>query len=328
MAKRGNREGSPRWREKEQRWEWSVRLGPGIRRYVYGKTKAEAREKYEALKREYEQGLDLGAPAQTIETFLDRWMTDVVHATLRPRTADYYAGCIKKYINPAIGKVQLNKLTPQHVQRMVNGIPKDLAPRTVRNIRAILRRALSYAVTWRLVTYNAAQGVAMPKIEKYQSRIPTVDEAARFRAAIKDIRLEALYLLAMGLGLRRGEALGLLKENIDFEKREMHITGQVQLIRGKVERVSTKTEASRRTLPIPDVLRRWCCGCCWSSLTTHYCSRQRPARPFGRAIWCGSSRSCCKRLDFLIQYGSTTFDTSQRRRSCRMARTSRPHRRF
>src|SRR5581483_9941072 len=176
------------------------------------------------------------------------------HATLRPRTADYYASVIKRYIKPAIGKVQLNKLNPQHVQRMVNGFPKDLAPRTVRNIRAILRRALNYALTWRLVTYNAAQGVAMPKIEKYKARVPTPEEAASFRKEIKNSGREALYLLAMFLGLRRGEVLGLLKEDIDLERQELRITGQIQLIRGKVERVPTKTEASRRTLPIPDVI--------------------------------------------------------------------------
>jgi len=251
-GKRANGEGSPRKR-RDGRWEWPVRLG-GKRHYIYGRTKAEAQEKFEALKKEYEGGRDLGVPSQTVEAFLDRWMTDVAHATLRPRTADYYASVIKRYIKPAIGKVQLNKLNPQHVQRMVNGFPKDLAPRTVRNIRAILRRALNYALTWRLVTYNAAQGVAMPKIEKYKARVPTPEEAASFRKEIKNSGREALYLLAMFLGLRRGEVLGLLKEDIDLERQELRITGQIQLIRGKVERVPTKTEASRRTLPIPDVI--------------------------------------------------------------------------
>jgi integrase len=46
----------------------------------------------------------------------------------------------------------------------------------------------------------------------------------------------------------------LLKEDINLELCELRITGQIQLIRGKVERVPTKTEASKRTLPIPDLL--------------------------------------------------------------------------
>ena len=250
--KRSSGEGSPRKR-KDGRWEWSV-MFDGKRRYVYGKTKAEARERYEELKKQYEEGLDLGAVTQTVEVYLGRWLTDVVYTALRPRTADYYASLVKRYISPAIGAVSLKELNPQHVQRLINGLPKTLAPRTVRNIRAVLRRALNNALTWRLVTYNAAQGVAMPKVEKYQARIPTPEEAARFRDVIRGIRLEALYLLAMGLGLRRGEALGLRKEDIDLTRQELHINGQVQLIRGKVEWVSTKTEASKRTLPIPDVL--------------------------------------------------------------------------
>lgn len=251
-GKRANGEGSPR-RRKDGRWEWPVRID-GRRHFIYGKTKEEARAKYEALKREHEQGLDLGAKTQTVEAYLDRWVTDVAEKTLRPRTVDYYKSCIRRYITPVVGKVQLNKLTPQHVQRMVNKLPEDLSPYTVRNIRAILRRALNQALTWRLVTYNAAQGVAMPKIEKYEARIPTEEEAIAFRQAIKDADRELLYLLAMFLGLRRGEVLGLLREDIDLKKGELRITGQIQLIRGEVKRVPTKTQASRRTLPIPDLL--------------------------------------------------------------------------
>src|SRR5690349_15899662 len=114
--KRSSGEGSPRKR-KDGRWEWSV-MFDGKRRYVYGKTKAEARERYEELKKQYEEGLDLGATTQTVEVYLGRWLTDVVYATLRPRTADYYASLIRRYINPAIGTVALKELNPQHVQRL------------------------------------------------------------------------------------------------------------------------------------------------------------------------------------------------------------------
>ena len=252
MPRRSSGEGSPRKR-KDGRWEWSVMLD-GKRHYVYGKTKQEARDKYEELKKQHAAGVDLGSAAQTVEVYLQRWVEDVIEPTLRPRTVEYYKGIIKRYINPAIGIVPLKDLNPQHVQRLINGLPKKLAPRSVRNIRAVLRRALNNALTWRLVTYNAATGIAMPKVEKYRSRIPTPEEAAEFRKAIAGIRLEALYLIAMFLGLRRGEVLGLLKENIDVKTREIHITGQVQLVQGKAVRTVTKTEASKRTLPIPDVL--------------------------------------------------------------------------
>src|SRR5262245_20869234 len=174
--KRSNGEGSPRKRA-DGRWEWMVMLD-GKRRSVYGKTKAEAQANYEKLKREHEAGLDLGSNSQTVGDYLDRWLEDVVNPTLRTRTADYYKSLIKRYIKPAIGTLTLKELNPQHVQRLVNGLPKNLAPRTVRNVRAVLRRALNNALTWRLVSYNAAMGVAMPKIEKYQSRIPTPEEAA------------------------------------------------------------------------------------------------------------------------------------------------------
>jgi len=248
MSKRGNGEGSPHKR-KDGYWAWPVMLD-GARKWVYGKTKAEAREKYEARKREHEEGLDTAAADQTVGEYLDRWMEDVVRSTLRARTADEYASLIRMYIKPALGEVILRELKPQVVQRMIKNLPAHLAPRSIRNVRAVLRRALNNALVWRLVTYNAATGIALPKVQKFQARIPTTEEAAAFRAAIAGDRIEALYLIAMYLGLRRGEALGLLKSDVDLENRELHITGQVQLVRGEVKRVTTKTEASKRTLPI------------------------------------------------------------------------------
>jgi hypothetical protein len=87
--KRSSGEGSPRKR-KDGRWEWTVMLG-GVRKSVYGETKAEAREKYEQLKKEHDEGLDLGAATQTVEVYLQRWLDDVVATSLRPHTADYHS---------------------------------------------------------------------------------------------------------------------------------------------------------------------------------------------------------------------------------------------
>ncbi|HMO58364.1 MAG TPA: site-specific integrase [Roseiflexaceae bacterium] len=250
--KRADGEGSPRKRQ-NGRWEWSVMLD-GKRHWITGKTRTEAQERYEELKRRHKEGQDLGKSAQTMDAFLTQWLEEVAKPTLRPRTFEYYESVVRRYLKPALGSVRLRDLDHQQVQQMVHRLPKTLAPRTVRNIRAILRRALNTALTWRLVTYNAATGIAMPKVERYQAQVLTPEEANRLRKVLQGHPREAAYLLMMGLGLRRGEVLGLLKEEVNLAKRTIHITGQVQVIRGKVQRVATKTDASRRVLPIPEVL--------------------------------------------------------------------------
>ena len=66
--------------------------------------------------------------------------------------------------------------------------------------------------------------------------------------------MEALYLVALLLGLRRGEALGLLIANLDLEQGLVKVDGVLQWQDGKLVRGTTKTKASTQTLPLPPSL--------------------------------------------------------------------------
>lgn len=144
-------------------------------------------------------------------------------------------------------------LLPQPIGRLDDIVGQ--APNTVRNIRAVLRRALNQALKWELVARNVAALVDTPRIEQ-QEIAPLDDQQARaLLAAIRGQRLEALYRLALSLGLRRGEALGLRWEDIDFEAATLRIVQTLQPTRTKGKVLSsTKNKSSTRTLPIPAVL--------------------------------------------------------------------------
>jgi integrase len=64
-------------------------------------------------------------------------------------------------------------------------------------------------------------------------------------------RLEALYIVALGLGLRKGEILGLRWEDVDLDRAVIYITGALQRQNGRLERSATETEASVRVLALP-----------------------------------------------------------------------------
>ena len=87
-----------------------------------------------------------------------------------PRTYDSYAAEIRRNIAPALGHLQLDKLTPQDVQHFLNHLSESggtksqgLSPRTVSYNRAVLRKALNQALKWGEVTRNAATLVARPR---------------------------------------------------------------------------------------------------------------------------------------------------------------------
>lgn len=144
---------------------------------------------------------------------------------------------------PAIGRIGLSKLTPEHVQQLINALlvkakrtarkksgagdddaaQETLSPRTVKHCRDTLRAALNVAMEWNLIARNPAASITV----KQTRRRPTIyDEkhAAAFIEAIYGERLEALYWLALCLGPREGEILGLKWTDFDFE------AGKVQLL--------------------------------------------------------------------------------------------------
>jgi len=85
-------------------------------------------------------------------------------------------------------------------------------------------------------------------------RALTPQEAGVFLAAARGDRLEALYAVAVGLGLRQGEICGLRWEDVDVERGRLSVRKQVQRIGGKARLVDLKTRQSRRTIALPRVI--------------------------------------------------------------------------
>ena len=119
----------------------------GKRQWVYGETRKEVVEKIKVLRQKAEQGMNLDAGKITIAAFLDRWLEEVVKTRNKPRTYESYRQVIKTHIKPKLGTILLTSLKPDHVQAHVNELAKlKRAPRTIRNVRAVLRQALNQAM--------------------------------------------------------------------------------------------------------------------------------------------------------------------------------------
>jgi len=153
MAKRANGEGTV-YKRKDGRWVASVTLPDGKRKSFYFKTKAEAIAAKNQAAVANAQGTLIASPDQTLGDFLRDWLHHTVKQTLRERTFERYNDLIELHILPLLGKVKLQKLTPQQVQWFYHQKTEQLAPGTVRLIHALLHRALSDALRWELVSRN------------------------------------------------------------------------------------------------------------------------------------------------------------------------------
>lgn len=128
---------------------------------------------------------------------------------------------VRLHLNPWIGRVRLDKLGPLDVQRVVSGpVAEGRSERVLQYRLQVLRIALNKAVRWGLVARNVAAVVDAPRVPTKPPVFLSTDEAERFLAVAAEDRQHALYTVALSLGLRQGEALGLSWSELDFDARE------------------------------------------------------------------------------------------------------------
>lgn len=263
MARRASGDGTV-YQRGDGQWVGAVSLGKvngkRERKYVYGKTKKEASEKRRELERQIKQGVissdTSAAVKETVGTFLDRWIESVIYRKNKIKTAEGHEKIVQSYLKPAIGHIKIAKLTTDHVQALVNNlVDRGLAPNTVRNVRAVLRCALNYAIKRSIITQNAAKYVDMPQMTQAETTSLDAEQASAFLWAIQGGRLEALYIVLLIAGPRRGEALGLEWNDINFELNTIRIRQALQRSKKNgLSYVTPKNKKSVRTIHVPHVV--------------------------------------------------------------------------
>jgi integrase len=190
---------------------------------------------------------------ETVATYLHRWLDASAAHRVRPRTLAGYRLIADKHLIPAIGRVPVAKLTPAQVQAMLNArLAAGAKAQTVRNLHAVLRRALTQAVRWGVVSRNVASLVDLPRVDRTEVRGLSPLNARAVMAAVAGDRIERLVLLTLSTGLRQGEALGLRWDDVDLEACSIRVRHSLQRMPGRgVELVEPKTNRSRRTVALP-----------------------------------------------------------------------------
>jgi integrase len=220
-TRRGAGEGSI-YRRGDGRWVAEVPVGRGsrnkrARRYLYGSSRADvARRLAEALDA-LGHGISPPDDRLTVAAYLSDWLASV-RPTIRPRTWRSYEAHVRLWIGPSVGPVPLTRLGPVHVRRLlaaVVGAGRKAA--TAERVHATLRAALGQAQRDGLVLRNVAELVAPPRVSQVEVRPLDAEQARLLVQSIHGDRLEALYLAALGTGLRQGELLGLRWEDVDLD---------------------------------------------------------------------------------------------------------------
>src|SRR5690348_8403569 len=153
----------------------------GHRRVVYGRTRQDVRQKLLAIQLEIQRRHLRTDRVPTVAEFLEYWLAQSVKPRLRPLTHAGYQVNVRKHITPALGTIKLDRLTPQHVQELLNDrLAAAFSPKTVRYIHQVLRSALSVAKRWELVERNVATLVDPPRAKRPQISPLAPEEARSF----------------------------------------------------------------------------------------------------------------------------------------------------
>jgi len=241
------------------RWHGYVSMGvkdagARDRRHVSGQRRADVVTKVRALEGKRDAGTGGAAgKAPTVAGWLEHWLTHIAARKVRASTLQSYESKVRVRIVPLIGHHRLDRLQPEHVEAMFASLEADgLAPATVLQCQRILSRALKVAVQRGKVARNVCTLVDAPTLSRTEVVPFTTTEARRVLDAATGERNAARWSVALALGLRQGEALGLRWSDLDLDTPALTVRRALQRQRGKgLVFVEPKSLAGRRALALP-----------------------------------------------------------------------------
>jgi len=205
--------------------------GSTDRRHRKARTEAEVTRKVRALERKRDSGQVPGAGRPvTVAQWMETWLTTIAPRRIRRSTLEStYTPKVRNRIVPGLGQHRLDRLTPEHVERFYTRLEaKGLAPATVLQIHRILSRALKVAMQRGYIARNVATLVDAPSASQDEIEPLSRDEALRVIRLAATKRNGTRWSVALALGLRQGEALGLRWRYVDLEAGTFIVRWQLQ----------------------------------------------------------------------------------------------------
>ncbi len=249
-------------------WAFVVDVGTGPKRRQRKQsgfpTKIGAEKAMLALRAGIDSGERFEPSRERLEDFLLEWLT-TIQGAVRESTFVAYRSVIRCQAIPLLGRHRLSDLSPAHFsdayQKLLVDGRRDgkggLSPSTVRYMHVVMRQALQAAVEWGLLGKNPVQFVKPPRVAQPPQRTWDRSQLQRFLVQVRGDRLEALWWVLITTGCRRGEALGLTWDAIDWERGRLAIRQSVGRVYSQIVIHEPKTARARRSIGVdPDTARR------------------------------------------------------------------------
>jgi integrase len=166
--------------------------------------------------------------------------------------------------------IPLARVRRSHVETWIKTMTANLAASTIKTRHSNVRIVLRAAVRDRIITSDPSEGVPLPRQRRREAAmaLPTVEQVrALLEAATDDFR--PFVALCAFAGLRLGEAAGLQRNDVDFLRKRLQVSRQVQRGQGGGVEIRAPKWGSERSVYLPDELLMMlgqhfeCCGPVW-----------------------------------------------------------------
>ena len=203
-----------------------------------------------------------------LEDLLNLWLEKYAKLSIKPRSYNKYEAFITLHINPILGNIPITEITSNMLQdfilqKLENGnlkTNKPLSVNTVFGIVSVLKQAFKLALTLDLIPKDPTVAIKLPQQQEKEIQALTRDEQKRIEEyCLKQTKNNYIgIIICLYTGIRLGELLALIWDDIDFEKKFLYIkkTAYKLKINGKNQMVidKPKTKKSNRIIPLPDKL--------------------------------------------------------------------------
>ncbi|MEW1690875.1 tyrosine-type recombinase/integrase [Streptomyces sp. NPDC091265] len=242
------------WQRKDGRYEARVYVpqpdGTRKRKTVYGATWDECDTKRQELVLRDRQGVPTPTRSAKLSEWLPYWLEEFVRNDRKRTTYAKYETHVRRYLIPQIGSKRLETLGAADVRRMLTAVTAQASAATAKESHRVLRSALTAACREELISRNVVMLVPAPRVETRELKPWDLEETTTFLEAARKDPLYAAFVLAVALGLRRGEVLGLRWSDIDLERRILTVRNQIQRVQKELYADSTKNRRTR-AIPVP-----------------------------------------------------------------------------
>lgn len=224
--------------------------GTRKRKTVYGATWEECDTKRQELVRRDRQGIPTPTRSAKLSEWLPYWLAHYVQPRRKLSTYDKYETHVRLYLVPLLGTKRLESLSVADVRRFITRVQTAHTAATAKEAHRVLRTALTAAVREELITRNVASLVEPPRVKQREIRPWSLEETLSLLEAPRKDPLYAAFVLAIVMGLRRGELVGLRWSDVDLDNRVLHVRHQTQRRRGELYDDDPKSRRSR-VVPMP-----------------------------------------------------------------------------